>query len=374
MRLGLAFLTAAALAASAMPAAAADPSALRQAFSAMPRAAARSAGDGILASMIDLAAARTLVPDGAADLPPGLWQRLGVAGQAIFPFRELALPADPRDRELGLSPARIAAFAGYGTPPADAAIWILADEADARTIFAALPARGFSDAGRGVLANGTPNGLDLAKAQPGNPWRGQLGKTSAVARAGRLLIQAGAPDLAAAGSAVAAGDSLADDPAVSTVLKGIEEAADGAVVLQAILVPASIGRVDSGRQASPEDTAPPLPPYTLALIADLEHPGRERGAALAFAYPDCARAAEAASRFVDRWTSVRSRLTARTMNDMAPSTATTRTVQGPDGSCAAVVVLTGPAPAEAGDVGNPQIRLIGDAILQRDFVAATAAP
>jgi len=361
MRLGLAFLTAAALAASAMPAAAADPSALRQAFSAMPRTAIKPAGDGILASVVDLAAARTLVPDGAADLPPGLWQRLGVAGAAIFPFRELALPADPQDRELGLSPA-------------DAAIWILADEADARTIFAALPARGFSDAGRGVLANGTPNGLDLAKAQPGNPWRGQLGKTSAVARAGRLLIQAGAPDLAAAGSAVAAGDSLADDPAVSTVLKGIEEAAGGAVVLQAILVPASIGRVDSDRQASPEDTAAPLPPYTLALIADLEHPGRERGAALAFAYPDCARAAEAASRFVDRWTSVRSRLTARTMNDMAPSTATTRTVQGPDGSCAAVVVLTGPAPAEAGDVGNPQIRLIGDAILQRDFVAATTAP
>lgn len=376
MRLGLVLAAAALLAAFAAPAPAADAPTLRQAFSAIPRTAIRSAEDGILASVVDFAAAHSMVPDGAADLPPGLLQRLGLAGETISPFRELVLPTDAqeRDKELGLSPSRIAAFAGYGTPPADTAIWILADEADARTVFATLPGQGFSDAGRGILINGAPYGLNLDKAQPGNPWRGRLGKTSAVARTGRLLIQAGAPDLAAAGSAVAAGGSLADDPAVSTALKGIEEAAAGAVVLQAVLVPASIGRVEAGRQAAPADAAAPLPPYTLALIADFERPGRERGAALAFAYPDCALAAEAASRFVARWTSVRSPLTSRTMNDAAASTAATRTVQGPAGSCAAVVLLTAAVPADAGGYDNPQIKVIDTAILQRDFVAAATAP
>lgn len=399
----LALLPAAMALATVAQARADEPSAMQRAFSTIPAAALT--GDNIdkyfPAKVVDIAAARTLEPDRSTITRPVIGRILNV-GAMIRPLRQLTYSGGMASRweEFARVPfADIDAFAGFGNVPDDVSIWSLREETRARTLFDALQKRGFtpfdSDSAAGgdqVLTSGEPGALNFANRKPGDPWIGDLGMAFAVTRLGKTLIQAKSPaSITTARNAPAA--SLTSLVPVSTVIKGIDAVTGKEThVIQAVLATPLIGvkdtvadvvlpdisqeeRVRRMREQLERDQETGLPPYAMALIADIEAPGKSRGVAIALAYGDCAQATEGAARFVKRWQSVplMAGNARSTMADTAPADAKTLTMPGTDGTCAAVITLTSPVPSNGDDLLNRPFRLILDTIMKRNFVAATIA-
>lgn len=354
---------------------------LRSALATVPASAA--SGDTIVAQMLDLSAARRLVAADVKDRP--IPRRFSISGR---PLEALASSGGADWEQLvGLPLSRIAGFVSYGAAPDAATVWVMEDEAAAEAVFDGLAARGFSKTPDGVMINGEPETVDFEKAQPDNPWLGANGTPSAVSRDGRLLAQANRPDMVTAPALATATLNLTSVPPVDTLLAGIGQAlGQDTAVIQAIVTTDAIG-VGSGsldiskplqdaigekQQQISADRASGLPPYSLALIADIEDPGsKRRGMAVAFAYADCATAEIGASRFAARWKTIPTGRTDFTFAEMVPSDLETRTVQAA-GGCAAVIVAMFAAPAD-GNLENILFRWGVNSILNRAFTPATIA-
>jgi len=393
-------MLAATMAVAATGADAAEAIWLRAAFSSMP-ATAFDLKAPFLASAVNLAEARALGLRDRDTQPADLLQRVATAQENVRVLDAWIYRKNPgvlEDR-LGVPLDRLTALAGYGDVPNQTTLWIFDSDETANAVFDGLPARGFSPLTSGMLANGEPFRQNPAARAMDDPWRGGLGWTSVVAREGRILLQARGPDLVEAARQATPASNLAASPFVNTILTGAEAGAvDGAEIIQALLSGPLIG---AGRDFLPEvaslkpnnpqagvdklrretedqaaqDRAKGLPPYPVALLADIETPGKSRGVLVAFPYPDCSTAETAVARFATRWRTAElaayghgTTLAALTGADIA-----TRTVPAADGSCAAVVTATTPVPADGTSFENKPWAAVIRSIYQRDFVAATMA-
>jgi len=370
-----------------------EPSTLRHLLSIVPQAVLDTEAKGFpLAAVVDLATARRLLPDANTAMSKGLMRRLS-AGGTIRPVNtwRMFYALDIWKEQVAVAPSEIDAFVGYYGPPQEVAVWFLRNEAGAKTVFDDLPKRGFAAIEGGMMANGEPGAIDIKGRRPGDPWRGELGKTSVVARDGRLLFQAAFPKVVAAARTAAASNVTAH-PAVDTVLHGIEALSkDGVRIVQAFLSSPVIGFDDSMptivlesktfdemrkkiEEQTARDQATGLPPYAMALIADIDMPGKGHGVAVVFAHLGCAQADVGGKQFIKRWNTIPTTMTGKTLAELAPTDAAARTVPGSDGLCANVVTLTSHAPTTGDDLTNKPWDVIFSAIMQRDFVAATMAP
>jgi hypothetical protein len=388
-RSGLVSAAAFAIIMSAGNARADDPPSLRELLSTVPQAALDAEGFP-LAAAVDLATARRLLPEGSSAMTRGLMLRLS-GGSSIRPFREWRLyyRTEQWEKEVAVASSEIDAFVGYGGSPGGTAIWFFRNEAGARTVFDDLSRRGFTAIEDGMIANGEPGKLDIKRRRPGDPWRGELGKTSVVARDGRMLFQAAEPkDVATVRTA--ATSNVTTHPAVDAVLRGAEALSkDGVRIVQAFLSSPTIGfdasmpmtvqeskTVDELRKKVEEkaarDRSTGLPPYAMVLIADIDMPGTGHGVAVVFAYRGCAQAEEGGKRFIHRWNTIPTHR-GKTLAELAPVEAAARTVPGTHELCASVVTLTSRTPMTGDNLANRPWDVIFGAIMSRDFVAATMA-
>lgn len=294
-----------------------------------------------LITVVDLSAARAAI---GKDDP--WWPASRFANDQIRPLRAWRV-GDPaqRDRLTGGPVASIAGFVGYGAPPNDVSIWVMKDDARATSLFDTLPGRGFAPRGDGLLANGEPNHVDIQRRAPDDPWLGDLGLTSVVARQGRILLQ-GRNDAAVTVARQAADANIIQAPVVDAVLRGLEAAtADGALVVQADLVSQPID--DHGNLLSPSieqalDDVPGLPPYWAVLDARVERAAGTQGRVTAYGFTDCAAAAEAARRLARSWDVFRTR--PGSVKQVEGVDVSTQTVAGARGACSAVLAVTAPSP------------------------------
>ncbi|OWJ67816.1 hypothetical protein BWR60_07500 [Inquilinus limosus] len=393
-------MLAATMAVVATGADAAEATWLRAALSSMP-ATAFDLKPPFLASAINLSAARALGLRDHDTQPADLLKRVLTPPENIGVLDAWIRRTDAgllEDR-LGVPLDRLAVLAGYNDLPNQTTLWIFDSDGTADAVFGGLPARGFSPLTGGMLANGKPSEMDLKSAAPGDPWRGDLGRTSVVGREGRILLQAREPDLIEAARQATPASNLATVPFVNTVLTGAEAGAgDGAEIIHALLAGPQIG---AGRDFMPEmamlkpndlqaqvetlrrkmedqaaqERATGLPPYPVALLADIEIPGKSRGILLAFPYPDCRTAETGATRFAARWRTAELATYGHgtTLADMTGADIATRTVPASDGSCAAVVTATNPVPADGASFENKPWTAVIGSIYRRDFGAAAMA-
>lgn len=368
-----------------------DPVPLRQLLSVVPETILETEAKQFpLAATVDLATARRLLPDGKGTMSKELMRRLS-AGGMIRPLSSWWRYHDMGvwEGQVAVAPTEIDAFVGYNSPPQEVAVWFLRNDASAKTVFDDLPNRGFTAIEGGMVANGNPGAIDIKGRRPGDPWRGELGKTSVVAREGRNLFQAAFPPVVAA-ARNASTSNITTQPVVDAVLRGAEALSkDGTRIVQAFLSSPIIGfdgsmpilepkTVDEMRKKLEEkmarDRATGLPPYAMALIADIDMPGKGHGVAVVFAHLGCDQAERGGKQFIKRWNEIPTFMNGQTLAQLAPTDAAARTVPGSNGLCANVVTLTSRTPVAGADLANRPWDVIYNAIMQRDFVAAVMAP
>ncbi|WP_149766767.1 hypothetical protein [Paracoccus thiocyanatus] len=317
----------------------ADGANLRAALSVLPDTVFSAASPDV-ARYLDLSA---LAARHGGVLGPEALTRATLGG-GIRPIEAMAL-ATPQDfaAKAGIDSAALSFVAGLGRLPAAVSIWGFADDDAAAAAYSGLSAQGFSRLGLlpGMLANGEPNVTDIGARDPANPWRGQLGQASVVARSGPTLLQAG--DRAALAPVKGASAPALETPAGQTLLAALE-AQQGAVLQAAFLGPYHglggidpailVGKTpDEAREALERAAAKAnggLPPWQGAALADLE---ATDGPALilALAYADCPTAQAAAARAAALW---------QTMDPPPAGAAKAGHVETPSG-CAAVLRAAG---------------------------------
>lgn len=273
--------------------------------------------------------------------------------------------------KTGVDPAQLRFFSEFGAPPLAVTYWGLADEAAASRAFDVLATQGFApvEGAPETVANGAPGQMDLTLADPKDPWRGAMGQTSAVARAGAGLLQAADP--AVLGPAID-GAHMADTPFGATLL-GALEAQDGRVLQAAFAGPRlglmagvdpSLGATADPQtardnsQAAAARLARGVPLYGGVAIADLVTADSPE-LIFAYAYADCRTADMAAATAATLWP--------ESGRGMLQGTATPSHVEVPDAGCAAVITIRGGADGRQFD------RVIG-ALMQRDLAVIRIAP
>lgn len=379
-----------ALALAAMPAVAraAEPTAIRDMLSAVPQSAARDLAEGNHIVAIDLAAIRSAAQAQGED-EAAILARSRMSGRIYSLLSPLFTPLvagatieEWRERAGAFVPASTAAVE-YGEWSSFVSIWTFKDTAAADAVFGTLPAEGFSPIGDGVMADGEPRGQRPTPVDRFSLWRTDRDRTTIVARDGRRLLQSRDRDAVEKAAQVAAADGLTALPVVDVLLHGMETVAAGKMdVLQAVLVPAKDGRFDPPRGASREEferaiaeaQATSLPRYAGILVANIEAPGRSKGAMVAMAFTDCDTAAEAARRFVARWKDAPTRVEGRPMSALVPAEVATGTVAGSSILCAAVVTMTTAVSAGDDPAVNQPFQTIMQRVARRDFPPMLMVP
>ncbi len=372
-------LAAAALLCSVAGNALAD-SELRQALAKVPAGMAVAKG-GFAASFIGL---RDLHALGlrTGDPAKGMGQRLSLGGaDTVTAF---AMNTDKTwENYTGIAPAGLSSFLFYGNPPATVVLWRFSERDGVRPFLKGLESRGFSSA-NGIWSNGEPMKFNIAKADYINPFLGRLGRASMLAPFDGGVVQSADPRAASAASGIAAKDSLAGLPPVAAALDGVESAAGGGYIPQAVVITPAVwlpgvdvadlldgpsGDMKALADKMAAKAAQPGVPLTIgAIIADIEtrEPAR-RGVVIALPYADCQTAKQAGDLFADRW---------KNASDSAGMTGAARTgaeavattFQGKDACVATVSLLREP---EDGP-GNRVFRYVIDAIMKRNFKALQA--
>lgn len=267
-------------------------------------------------------------------------------------------------------------FAAFGRAPGNVTYWGLKDKQAVGQFVDRLKQGDFAavDAGgvAGVLANGEANQMDLKKANPGDPWRGAMGKASFVMPLDAALVQAPAPD----GMKLLAqpAPSVADSEVVAASLAGLKEAvpADRGQIVQAAVISPVLGlsAVDPAKvllspradaetvkenfKAAAAASARGIPPYFGGVLADVQV-DKAPAVVISLSYADCASARQAVDGIGAAWK--------ESMASKAQAKLSGRTVEAGK-LCAAVVSLVSPA---AGNAGNPVLAQVMDSYMRREF-------
>ncbi|MBU4610761.1 hypothetical protein IMZ29_09530 [Achromobacter sp. GG226] len=335
----------AALAGTSAAAEPGSPDALATALAQVPQSAFQEAKTGPV-RFVDLDVVQRLTGK-----PPAR-DNLGrvLLAQGIAPLMSLAMAeGDTWQKDAGIAPDQLAYVAGFGMAPAEFSLWGLRSEADAKTLQAALSERGFTQRS-GILANGEDNAMDLKARAPGNPWRGPMGRTAAVAFQGNTVIQG--PAAGAVRALRSPRHTAAEGPAIVAV-EGAASA--GGDIVQALVYGPALGLAPAVDPAILRGKTPAaareavaaamgqnttgVPPYGAAALADLQGP---EGAALAIslAYEDCDTAQSAATIAADLW-----------KTEDAAAQGVTATTHASAEACAAVVHI--PAGPGEPNAANP---------------------
>lgn len=271
------------------------------------------------------------------------------------------------EEKAGLSLEDIDYIAGGGMPPDHVAFWRLDDPQGALDALADAGFEPVADDPSGALANGTPGVPNIAARDPQSPWSGMTGQTAVVTPAEGGFVQSLSVDAGAAFAEPA--DTLAQYEGSAVALAGIaQQMGEGDRIAQAFVLSPLVGLpagdpaaalLSDDPQAAVEAGGPDtgLPPFTLALTADIEGPDA-RHTLLALAYGDCDTAETAGERFVTRWDDT---------TLAGHSWSLSSTTQDVDGGCAALISI-----ADA-DEANPAgaYGAIFMAIGSRDFTPLT---
>ena len=209
------------------PAGAADDPAptayLRAALDALPVATPDSF-DPFAVVFVDRAAAERA----AIGAPPSLAERLPRSP----PWRR---PRRTRSDASGGPVDETSSFMGFGSAPESVTAWGGLSAGTVAALRDRLPALGFEPL-PGVpdgFANGPAMGVSRIDRAPGDPWRGMMGATDAIAVAGHQVSQMKAPELllSTIGGQAAAGSGAT--AAFGAALAGLDAAAAEAEIGQA---------------------------------------------------------------------------------------------------------------------------------------------
>jgi hypothetical protein len=204
----------------------------------------------------------------------------------------------------------------FGVPPTDGAI--LRGEFDAERVRAAFEARDFAAEtidGVKVLCwiEGCDQGLamDVRSRNPANPFGGNLGRREPVALLPNLLLNSAEIETVTGMIAAATGaaPSLLDDPDYAAIADLISELGAADVELIQLHIYRQADIVDFSvpeSLASVVDTLGPLPPYSIAALADLQD-GETQIALAALVYETAEPAETAAGELTARIASFDSR-------------------------------------------------------------------
>ncbi|WP_439816590.1 hypothetical protein [Zavarzinia sp. CC-PAN008] len=306
-----------------------------------------------------------------------------VLGSSLPPLDALRMVGPDAWAAAGAPPlSDIRHVAGFGQPPIPVTVWTMRDAAAAAAVLDGLEDGDFEPVpGRaGMLSNGAPMEVNLTRRQPASPWRGLLGRSYFVAANGAAIIQAPGPEPVAALLDLGEPARLTSNVLVTAALDGLDTAAAGAEIRQAMLVSPTIGTggldpaamlgaggdMDTLRaklEAAQAKAARGVPPFFSGLVADVQT-GPHPGMAVSLVYADCATAEQAAARLAEAWTEAFATIT--------PGTAKVATA--PSGTlCAAAVTITA---QDASGNSNPLFLRVYDGHVSRQAnifqIASTA--
>ena len=382
---------------------------LRRAVEAVPQSTLSSealASSGVVLSYVNMKAADLLRADRNDDASRiSALNRLNVT--EIAPSESLSLSTNNDklpdwEQNAGVAIAGIDGFVGYGRAPAASTVWLMRKPSDAEGLFGRLMKRGFAPVGSGTAGSPvlTSPKIDFANARLHvfDPWISHLSPTpTVVARREADVIQASAPNQVDAWkSAMSASKRANAHPLIQVALHGLEAAiGEKAILVKTLFFSPMIGGDGADLigsmtdelfgQAGPvkdpgalmkklidkrdKQMADAMPPYFLAVLADVETPGVDRGAVLAFVYPDCTSAKTGGERFVHRWKTVPIKRNGQgpTMADRAPSDIRTMAVQSKGIGCAAMITMTAAAPGRDDKLENQTYWTIFSSIMRREF-------
>ncbi|MGV3551050.1 hypothetical protein [Rhizobium sp.] len=274
----------------------------------------------------------------------------------------------------------ISYFVGNGMPPVRLAYWGLADEKAADTLLEALTSRGFrqlQDTPR-MLANGDPRAINFEARDETNPWLGTMGQTSFAMPHAETVMQATAPQDFE--PVLEMKRSVADNPAIATLLEGIAKApaSRDSTLVQALVVTPLFGMssVDPADFLQSDMTdleatkkkleekmvegSKGIPPYFAGMMVDAQ---QATGPALviSLAYADCASADSAVTTIQARWNK------ATDLNGIADISG--QSVPAADKACAAVISF-----AAKGETNEPLRHAFSGAMTRKFNVLQIGAP
>lgn len=355
-------ITAALLLIANTPAQAQNLDALRQALDQMPANILGSPEPG-QAYFVNVAVLQTLSNRQGTQLTPRSLSRAQL-GAELRPIDALYSGGiEDWHEKAGLSLEEVRYFAGFGREPHKVAFWGLKDDAAAAGLIEDLTGLDFLPTDtEGVLGNGEPLAIDIARRNPGDPWRSQVGAATFAAARGAAVVQTTTPDamLMLLGDTPSAGDQ----PIVRATMVGLESAVGDHQIVQAMVIspligiprldPASLRATTAGDiealkeslAAQLEDGRKGIPPYFGGIIADthLDRPA----VSISLAYADCETAETAASVLEQRWS--------ETMPEGAQGAISSGTVPSPEGLCAATLTVVG-------DTGDHTVNPVFGALL-----------
>lgn len=322
------------------------------------------------ANFVDIAAITDLLEANGAEDAVQILRRTENAG-GLYPVAALHAGGIAAWEERSHIPlADIRYFIGMSEAPYMVSAWGLEDEASVDALVGRLAANGFEPFEDGpALGNGVPMEQNLLERDVSDPWTGPLGQASFIAPKGPVLLQATMPQPIE--TMIDPGQTVADNPVVSTALAGLEAAVGDGQIVQAMLVSSALGLealdvVDfilpgQDMAASIEEiqsqiasSQTGIPPYLGGFLIDaqLEQPT----AIFALTFANCKIAQEALELIEARWS--------ETMAEIAPGPVSGETVEGSDGMCAASFAITDDE--NEGLVNRPFMAVLS-AIMQRQF-------
>lgn len=343
---------------------------LQQALKQIPQAVL-SGAQAMQIVFLDVPAWRDLEKSGpTAD---GM-RRLSMA-QSIRPLESIGSGLDQWSLNAKVAFDDVVYFAGFGQPPSNVSYWGLKDQKAVGKLVASLKQGDFAAVEGGVsglIANGGAGQMDLKKANPKDPWRGMMGKSSFVLPLGSALIQA--PSGEVMPMLAQPVPSVADSEIVATSLAGLKKGvpADRGRIVQAAVIspimglaavdPAKVllstnGDIDIAKQnlkAAAEANGRGIPPYFSGIIADAQIDDVP-AVVISLAYADCATAKQAVGGIHAAWRA--------SMADTVQAQVSSSTVQAGK-LCAGVVRLVSP---KADNAGNPILAQVMNRYMRREL-------
>ena len=308
------------------------------------------------------------------------------------------------EESAGIAMDGIEGFVGFGRAPTASTIWLIRKTSDAEGLFDRLTKRGFTQSGTGTAGNLVLTSPKINRTNPSlyisDPWISFFAANpTVVARQDMDVIQTNTPEQVKAWKLGTPSSGRAISHTLIRVALGGLEAAIGdkttlvKVLFYSPMIGTESGVLDVMAEELTGNSGPPIdqdalakkmldkakkpspdamPPYILAVLADIETPGVDRGVVMAFVYPDCASATTGSDRFVHRWRTVPIRRgdKSQTLAERVPSEIRTLAVDVDGLGCAATITMTRPIPANDGKLENHIYWTIDGSIMTREFLPA----
>ena len=308
------------------------------------------------------------------------------------------------EESAGIAMDGIEGFVGFRQAPAASTIWLIRNTSDAEGLLHRLTKRGFTPSGTGTVDNLVLTSPKINRTNPSvyflDPWISVfVADPTIVARQDMDVLQTTVPEQVKAWKLGTPSSGRAiSHPLIRVALGGLEAAIGDKTTLVKVLfyspmIGAESGVLDvmaeelSGNSGPPTDqdalakkmldkaknpSPDAMPPYILAVLADIETPGVDRGAVMVFVYPNCASATTGGDRFVHRWRTapIKRGDKSQTLAERVPSDIRTQAVDVKGLGCAATITMTRQIPAKDDKLENYIYWTIDSSIMTREFLPA----